>query len=336
MTARLWSTCVLLLAAATGLTALAWSVLLGAHPNSVATAAGLHVAATALAAEGMYARGQIIGLSTARALFGVGWFFGLILPGIGPLVAVALVTARNRKGHAGRSLEELRGEASRAVREDRRRAQQVDASLDAVVDALKDRRKEVRIAAIEAASAEDSPEAVRLLSDARENTVFDVRMRAVESLARISKEHGERIAAARAAVEADPESRDSRCALADHCLRYAELGLESDEIVRGLLEEARGHAHQVWEIDNANRRAGLLLAKVYGALGEPAAAEEVYRRLVNMDDTDPVPLLGVAACQFERRDLDALPVTCRFIIRQAARGLDPPTLDVLRFWTGVT
>jgi hypothetical protein len=268
-------------------------------------------------------------------LYRAGWLLGLLLPVVGPAAAalLGLLLPRPRAESApASSEEEQRRSAAEAARERRRGEQQVDRSLPALVDALKDRDPKVRLAAIDALAGESSKRAAKLLADARDNTLFDVRVRAVQSLARLSKEHGERLAAAKKALAFDPRSSALNSEVARLCLDYALLGVEDAATSRLLLEQARVCARAALETGEDDREPALYAARAANELGHHEEAESAYRTLLRRNANDAEALLGVAESQFARRAFALLPLTCRWVLRQAGRTLDDTAVDALRFW----
>ena len=295
-----------------------------------------YVAAANCSAEGLalrfFAYGRVVQTSMLRA----GWLLGLALPIFGPLVSL-LIAVRplggiGQHGTPG-SMEAERRRAAATALERRRHQQEVGAELNAIVDALKDRDKSVRIAAIDALRGDTSPEAVRILSQSRDNTMFDVRMRAVEGLGRISKDYSDKMAAVRAQLETSADDSRLHLQLADLCLTYGRLGIEDEHMTRGFYDRSVRHA-QVARKLGAGRQAALVLAGALRELKDYEGVEGVYRDLLRQDESDPDALLGIAESQFLRRDLKALRDTCRWVLQQAGNKLDSTKIQTLRFWLG--
>ncbi|MHB8877067.1 MAG: HEAT repeat domain-containing protein, partial [Myxococcaceae bacterium] len=260
----------------------------------------------------------------AVPLFG---FIGCLLLALGRHGAVRVALQR------GLSLEQRRAPARAAALEQKRAEQQVGSDLDSIVDALKDRDKKVRIAAIDALKGDSSADAVRILAKSRDNTVFDVRMRAVEGLARIAKQYGDRIAGLKNELQKDPQSPELHRRLADLAVTYGGLGIEDPSSARALFETAVKHAQVAAQSDGVDRRLGMLvLARAWRELGKDDRAEKVYRELLETDPHDCEALVGVAATQFGQRNFSDLHSTCRWVLRQAGQKLDAANAGALKFW----
>ncbi len=285
-----------------------------------------HVCAAGLAAEGL---SRLAG----DDMYLPGWVLGVGLPMFGPIGVVAMVPVRWAKvRRAGVSMEERRRRAAAAAEESRRAEQQVDARLDAIVDALEDRDPAVRVAAIDALRGDYSKKAVKILAMSRTNSVYDVRMRAVEGLARISQHYNERIVSAKQALEAAPHSVDRRAELAEISLAYAELDLEDARTVDRLRAAAREHAEEAWRLAPEQRSLSALFARACFQTGEFDAAEGLYRELVASDDLDVEALTGICECRFQMRDFEMLPLVSRWVRRQVGANVDDRTSAALDFW----
>ena len=323
------------LIAALLLEALALCMVAGAasEPLRLLSAGAAHVAASGFCAEGLRLRAPDpeVGASMYRA----GWLLGLGFPLFGVLICLVMATYRHRgqsRGVDAESLEKRRSRAARAALEKRRTQQQLGAGIDAIVDALKDRDAKVRVAAVDALRDESSKRAVKFLSRSRTNTVFDVRFRAVESLNRISKEHGDRIAKAKKEWAEDPSSPELHGKLAGLCLEYGLLGLENQTTRTMLLEQAVEHAAAAVELGDGDRAAALTHGTALRELDRLDEAELCYRQLLARNKFDVEAGLGLLEVQFLRKDLAALPDTCRQLLRHAGPALDPATIDALKLW----
>lgn len=294
-----------------------------------------HVGAAGLCGEGLYHRGHALGEEARRRLCATGWLIGFFVPPFGPLAAVGLALLQVTSGSrppAALSQEKRREKAAQAALERKRQQQQFGSGLDAIVDALKDRDAKVRVAAMEALQGDDSAQAVKLLSESRDNTVFDVRIRAVEGLARISKQYNDRISAAKKAVAATPDAPARHVELAKLCLTYGGLDVEDAEVRKGLLELAVTHARRGYELAPDDRTHGLLLADALRACARFREAEEVYRQLVQLDNADVEALMGVVETQFLQKNLAKLPDTCRWVLQRIGHLLDDESAESLKFW----
>jgi tetratricopeptide (TPR) repeat protein len=312
----------------------AYMLFKGAQGIEYVGAIAAHLAAAGASAEGLALRQAGFSRGKGTGLYLAGWMLGLLFPIVGPLAALllALVLPRPKRGLPGESLEERRARAAMLAREKKRDEQQLGEGLDAIVDALKDRDPKVRLSAIDAIAGDSSKRAAQILADARENTVFDVRVRAVQALASMSKAHGERLAAAKKALLADPDSPAKYREVARLCLEYADLGVEDPTMTRLLLEQARHHAQTAIDLGGEDKETALLLARVASALGSFEEAESVYRRILRDDARDTDALLGIAEAQFARRDFALLPLTCRWVLHQAGSKLDESAIESLAFW----
>jgi hypothetical protein len=322
----------LLLAAGLLLEAIAlWLVAGGGGGLYLAGAAAAHLGAAGSCAEALRLRGSGGPADRQRTLWLVGWLMALAFPLCGP-AGCAILSLRPAGGRRRlvESLEHRRSSAAEAARERKRGEQQLGAGIDALVDALKDRDAGVRIAAIDALRDVSPRQAVKLLSANRDNTVFDVRVRAVEGLGRISKSFGERIEEARASWRAAPHAPEVNRRLAELLVEYDELGLEDKTLSRALLEQAVRHAEAALAAE-LERGAALTLALALRRLGRLEEAEVIYRRLLP-GHFDPGVFLGLAETQFLRRDFDGLAQTCRFGLREGHQRIDPAVLEAIRVW----
>lgn len=307
----------------------------------VAGVFALHLGAGGLCAVGLALRpGPDPGPDPERtaSLAGVGGLIGLAFPGFGPLACLALSIVAPEGGRAevpAESLELRRRRAAMGANERKRATQQLGAGIDALVDALKDRDAKVRVAAIDALKDAESPAAIKLLAQARTNTIFDVRIRAVERLGKISSAWSDRLADARAAWSANPTEPGPNRRLASLLVECGELGIESPEASRQFFVQAVQHAQAALDAGDDDREVLLALASALARTERWAAAEAVYRLLADRDDHDLPALLGLAEMQFLRQDLRALPLTCRWVFRQLGGKLEPEVADTLKLWSQV-
>ena len=290
----------------------------------------LHIGAAGLCAHALSLRVNAPDLATR--LFQTGWVVGFAVPIFGPLGCVVLWLSgvSPRKVVGGLSREQARSHAAAAALERKRGEQQLGAGIDALVDALKDRDARVRVAAIDALKDDTSRDAVKLFAHSRNNTVFDVRVRAVEGLGRIAKQWSDRLADARAEWTRAPAEAEANRKLAAICLEYAGLGLEGAELARDFYAQAVRHAETSlasgWDRDSA-----LTLATALSHLDRFEEAEAVYLELCRAGGDDATVLLGVAQMQFARQDLRSLPLTCRQLARRGGRS-NPTFAEALKLW----
>jgi hypothetical protein len=298
--------------------------------------AAAHVAAAGLSAEGVYLRRRATSKAgSTLGLYQAGWLIGLAFPLFGPAAVLLLslsLPEPKPEIAALESLEEQRSRAASAALERRRGEQQLDRGLEAIVDALEDRDPRRRIAAIDALTGDASPRAAKILADARENTVFDVRVRAVQALAKLTKEHGDRLGAAKKLLAADPRSPEKNREVAALCFDYAALGVEDAKMSRMLFEQARLHAETAAALGDDSRGTMLVLARALGELDRHEEAEAIYRNMLIADDRDAGALMGVVESQFARRAFALLPLTSRWVLHQAGSALDQAATDSLKFW----
>lgn len=297
-------------------------------PTAWWIAASAHVAASGLSSEALRLRVGGRDPDLARTMAQAGWLMGFGFPFFGVIGCAILALRRvpDRADATVESLEASRSRAAQEAREARRAEQTIGAGIDAIVDALGDRDASVRVAAIDALRGQSSRRAVQILSDARENTVFDVRVRAVEGLERISQEHGERIAALRAAWKAAPEDPEQNRRLAEALYEYYELELEDPQMRRQLLDQAIDHARAAAR--GGDRQAALLLGAALLARGDAAASEAVYRELLAQRGFDVEAFQGLARAQFRRKDFSAVAQTARWGLRHGAT-VDPALREAL-------
>lgn len=310
------------------------------HPDDRLAAIGAllaHVASVGWCGEALRLRAMGRDAAGRGSFHAMGLLVGAV-PVFGVVSAALLTLGRLRApgkaaAQKGLSLEQRRAQAMAAAQEERRAEQQVGADLDSIVDALKDRDKKVRIAAIEALRGDTSVDAVRVLARSRDNTVFDVRMRAVEGLARIAKQYNDGIAALRASLATDPQSPELHRKLAEQAVTYGGLGLEEPQTNRSFFELAVKHAQAAVELGGDDgRAASLILARAWRQLGQYGRTERVYRELLESDEHDVEALVGVAEAQFLQGNFTDLRSTSRWVLRQAGQRLDTATTFALKFW----
>jgi tetratricopeptide (TPR) repeat protein len=297
-------------------------------------AAAAHLFAAGLAAEALWLRGHGAPPALRASLLRGAWFLCLAFPVVG-VVGCAVLTLRapvaQQPGARAESLEAARSRAAAEARERRRKEQDIGADVDSLADALTDRDVRVRIAAVDALRGQRSPRAVRLLADARDNTVYDVRIRAVEGLGRISGEYGDRINTARRALERHPRAPVRHHELAALLLEYANLKLEEAEINRSILEEAVRHARSAIEHGHPGCDSRLVLGHALLELGDFTGAEQVFRGAIDLFGFDRRAFAGLAQAQFLRKDFDALSRTSRWVLRQS-RDLEASVRDAVHTW----
>ncbi len=295
---------------------------------------GLHLGSAGLASESLRISAGRGGFEGHRPLAAAGAFLCIAFPIIGQLVVVYLVVARpvgRRSYHGKESLEEQRARAGQEARERKRAAQQVGSEVHSIADALKNRDKDVRIAAVESLRGEKSQKAVQFLAASQMNTVFDVRVRAIENLNLLRDQFRKSLADSRQRVQASENSLDTMLDHANLCLENAELGIEDENIAKGLFEEAQSFAMQVSTIW-PSQEAFTISASALRALGRHQEAEYEYAEILKQDRNDMDAIMGQAEMQFLRRDFESLRTTCRLIVRTRAGDLDADLQPVMRMW----
>ncbi len=295
---------------------------------------GLHLASAGLASECLRISARRSGFEGQRTLANAGAFLSFAFPIIGQLVVVYLVLARpvgRRSLHGTESLEQQRARAGNDAMERKRAEQQVGGQVHSTADALKSRDDQVRIAAVESLRGEKSKKAVQFLAASQMNTVFDVRVRAIENLNLLRDQFRKSLAESRTIVQQSENSLDAMLDHARLCLENAELGIEDENTANRLYEEAQSFAMQVSAIW-PGREVLLISASALRALGRHLDAEMEYSEILKQDRNDMEAILGQAEMQFLRRDFDSLRVTCRQIVRTRAGDLDPELQPVMRMW----
>ncbi len=295
---------------------------------------GLHLGSAGLASEALRVSAKRTGFDGQRPLAAAGAFLCLAFPTVGQLVVVYLAVARpvGRRSHHGKeSLEDQRTRAGLEAMERKRSAQQVGGQVHSIADALKNRDKDVRIAAVESLRGEKSQKAVQFLAASQMNTVFDVRVRAIENLNLLRDQFRKSLAESRQKVQNSENNLEAMLDHASLCLENAELGIEDVEVAKGLYEEAYSYARQVSAIW-AGQEVLTISASALRALGRHEEAEFEYAEILKQDRTNMEAILGQAEMQFLRRDFNSLRATCRLIVRTRAGDLDPELQPVMRMW----
>lgn len=296
---------------------------------------GLHLGAAALGAEALRISALRSGFAGTATLALAGAFLCTAFPAIGALTVCYLAVARpvGRRSFAGKqSLELQRAQAAQDAIERKRAAQQVGGSVHSIADALKDRDKDVRIAAVESLRGEVSQKAVQFLAQSQVNTMFDVRVRAIENLNLLRDQFRTSLAKSRQRVQTSQGGLDALLDHAQLCMENAELGIEDDETAQSLFREAHAHASQVSALWPGAREVRIISAGALRSLKRYGDAELEYTEMLRQDRSDNEAMFGLAEMQFQRRDFDSLRTTCRLIVRMKAGEIDPELAPVFRMW----
>ncbi len=296
---------------------------------------GMHIGAAGLAAETLQISATHSGFAGKNSLAGAGVFLSFAFPVIGSLVVAYLVIARphgTRVSVPGESLENRRERAALEAIERKRAVQQVGGRVHSIADALKDRDKDVRIAAVESLRGEVSKKAVKFLEQSQANTIFDVRVRAIENLNLLRDQFRNRLAESRQRVAAADSGVVAWQSHAELCLENAELGIEDAITVKKLYEEAFQHARRVSESAPEARSAREVAARALRTLGRYKEAEHQYTLVLMKNSHDLGAMYGLAEMQFLQREFSSLRETCRLIVRAQAGKLDATFAPVLQMW----
>ena len=303
-----------------------WAFAQGALVSSLA----LPVAAAGALAQA-YVRARALDEKSALA---TGWLWAAAFPVLGVGAGLVLLTLRQRGGRPSRleeSWQERRSHAAQRALEEKQAAQQVSHDVVPLVDALRAGDGALRISAMEAVRDRDSRPIVMMLSRERQNTLYDVRFRAVEHLGRINDQSLERIAAAEREVATQP-SAEVHLKLARLCFDHAELGLDSKEVARGFLARAVVHAERAQALGHPNAATQVLLARVFWRLGALERAELELKRAHEIDPSSGDALLGLAELQFARKDFQGLRLTCATMLKRGVR-LSKAQRDAVQFYS---
>ena len=232
-------------------------------------------------------------------------------------------------GHA-ESLQSQRARAAGAAYEARRAEQELGSAIESIVDALSDRDPQVRIAAIDSLRGQTSQTAVKILKEARENSIFDVRVRAVEALGRISKHFGDKLGQLRKQLEKDAGDPNVNYQLAATLLEYNKLKLEAAQMTKPLLKQALGHATTA--ADNGQPKAKELMGQLMLNLGDYEGAESLFAQQLKTKGVELNILQGLVEAQFQRKDFRALAKTAAL---PGIRMLDEKNnlREFLKMWT---
>lgn len=292
-----------------------------------------HVASAGLAAEALRTRFNGHGPDTQLTCLQTGWLLGLVLPLIGPaIVSVALVSSC-KPGDSGAfsSWEAARSRAALEALEAKRSQQEVDADLDALVDALKDPNPDVRIAALDALRGDASPRAVQMFTQARNDDAYDVRLRAVDGLERIARQYTKRVEDIREQLATHSTTPELHLELAQASVEYAQLGIEDAATTALYLEQAERHSAVARRL-GAGPKALLICARALQGQNRYQDAEAAYRLALACDSSSVEALIGIAEAQFLRKDFTSLRSTARWLLREGAGRIGEERMQSLLFW----
>lgn len=306
---------------------------LGALAAGAAGAAlALHLAAAGAIAEAFWARRR----ADHPRLLATAWFCVALFPLFGTLAALALVASLSATApEPGESWEERRRRAAADALAGKQRAQQLGPELVPLVDALRARDVNLRVAAVDALRDARTRRHVQLLARQRDNDAYEVRFRAAEALGRISARRLDEIAVAVRELEHAPDRAATHRRVATLAFQYAELGVDSVEVSCAYFERAVTHGNLALR---ASKRFDvdlmLLIARAWWRLGEIAQALEAHRRILEIAPRNVAALSSLAELQFERRDFAALRATCERLQRAGARPDDEGLAHAIELFTG--
>ncbi|MCK5799575.1 MAG: HEAT repeat domain-containing protein [Deltaproteobacteria bacterium] len=288
---------------------------------------GLHVFASLTIGEGLKLRipkNHPSGLGAWR----IGFYLVFFLPMFGILLGVILTF---RPPKVAMQLQddflspmEYRKQQAEAELADEAALGHVSADVETVADALKDEDKAKRLGAVEALREMGDKQAVELLSQSLNNTIFEVRFHAVEALAGINQKFSKQIATATQAVERDP-SPDNHLILANVYYDYASLEMEEESIQQHLYRNASSSYRQFLS-QKSDPEAMMKASSCLDRLGERDEALAGYKNVLTADPNNFSANLGIARAQFGAGQFQQLRETCRRILDLT---LDrPPERDI--------
>lgn len=288
----------------------------------------LHVAGASLAAEG--SRMQ---LTRGREKKEESAFWGSLLVGLAPFIgALGLVFFARKEfpleaSMPDESLESLRSRAARTAQEKKRGQQEIGRGVESVVDALADRDPQVRIRAIESLSGKQSPEVVRILKMGRENSLFDVRVRSIEQLNKMSQAFRDELTSLATRIS-DGDKRNIEEARI--LLNYEKLGIEDAQASFLLLQRAEKCLANI--TGAGSTESYLLRAKTALALKKPTEAEKLFTAVLQVKFEESA-FEGLAESQFLQRKFSALAKTAAWG-ESVGQALAPELTQALSLWGG--
>jgi tetratricopeptide (TPR) repeat protein len=295
---------------------------------------GLHVFASLIVGEGFKLR-LPVDHPGALGAWRTGFYLVFFLPMFGVLLGAILIA---RPPKVALQIEddflspmEYRKQQAEAELAEEAAKGHVSADVETVADALKDTDKAKRLGAVEALREMGNKQAVELLSQSLNNTVFEVRFHAVEALAGINQKFSKRIGAASQVLERDG-SPDNHLALAEVYYEYATLEMEEESIQQHLYRKASSGFREYLQ---ANPELGILIkaAHCLDRLGEAEQALAAYRQVLNADPADLDANLGLAKAQFGAGQYQQLRETCRGILDMSLkRAPEREVAEVLAMW----
>jgi len=303
------------------------------HGTELIALGGLHLFSAVVAGEALRLRYQDTDPGQAGA-WRLGLGLSLLLPGFGVLVTAVLVirtprTVRVKVDDFVSPMEDRRRQAE-AERAAEANQSKVDVNVETIGDALNDDDKVKRLGAVEALRALENKQAVAMLDQSLDNSVFEVRYHAVEALAGIGKKHSERVAAATAVAERQGTPEAFR-ALGEVYFDYATLEMEEPAIQQHLYRHALENLRR--GIHPGRPGAPEVLQKIGMAqegLGELEAARQSFRAVLEQRPESFEALLGLARVQYLSGEFAELRETCRRLLELPAG--DPQVSPVLLLW----
>ncbi len=295
---------------------------------------GLHVFASLLVGEGFKLRLPADHPGSLGA-WRTGFYLVFFLPMFGVLLGAMLIlrppkTALQLEDGFLSPMEYRKQQAEAQLAEEAAKGH-VSADVETVADALKDADKAKRLGAVEALREMGDKQAVELLSQSLNNTVFEVRFHAVEALAGINQKFSKRIGAASQVLERAP-SPENHLTLAEVYYEYATLEMEEESIQQHLYRKA---SSGFYEYLQAHPDAVILLkaAHCLDRLGEAQQALTAYRQVLTADPMNLDANLGLAKAQFSAGQYQQLRETCRSILDMPLkRSPEREVAEVLMMW----
>ncbi len=230
-----------------------------------------------------------------------------------------------------KSPERVRQERAAQVREEDAEARTATLDVQALAEALEDPEAQARLAAIDTLRGMQGPKAVALLKAARDNSLFDVRYRAVEALGEFGQRYADRIRQATKAVDKRSDVPETHLDLADLYWEYRGLGLEEGQMQEALLSDAHQHYREAVELGCTNPRAIISLSECLVALGW---LDDAWAVLHSRPDwrSDPEVLLALARIQFRAGAVGPLRTTAREALEADAGALSEEARSALQTW----
>ena len=297
--------------------------------------AGLHLFASLVAAEGLGLRFAGGPGGNSGGAWQLGLVQSLFMPGFGVLLTCVMILRPPRtvlvKQDGDQSPMEFRKQQAEAELAADAQKGHAGVNVEAIGDALKDDDKAKRLGAVAALQAIENKQAVELLGNSIENTVFEVRYHAVEALSTINKKYSQRIAEATKAVEDEP-SPANHGKLGEVYHEFASLEMEDPSIQAHLFRNAVENLSAAVQGGLQDPALQLKLGDSLENSGDAAAARQAYDNVLRFNPGSMEALLGIARLQYRLAQFDDLPVTCRQALSIDPTGGSQEYLDVLALW----